>query len=56
MAVIKRVVAIEGDTVEVKGGRLYRNGEQMNEPYTNELAEYELQPLTVSASCHSPGL
>jgi len=47
-AVIKRVVGIAGDTVEVKnGGRLYVNGNLMDEPYTNEVAEYELPALTV---------
>jgi len=46
-AVIKRVVAVAGDTVEVKGGRVYLNGEQQQEPYTAELAQYTLLPLTV---------
>ena len=46
-AVIKRVVGVAGDTVEVHEGRLYLNGQKLNEPYTNELAEYELMPLTV---------
>ena len=30
---IKRVVGIEGDTIEVKGGYFYINGMQANEPY-----------------------
>ena len=30
---IKRVVGIEGDTIEVKDGHLYVNGMQANEPY-----------------------
>ena len=46
-AVIKRVVGVAGDTVQVKAGRLYLNGELQDEPYTNELAEYDLDPLTV---------
>ena len=48
-AVIKRVVAIAGDTVEVKEGTLYVNGVQQEEPYTNEKAEYTLNPMTVPA-------
>lgn len=30
---IKRIVAVEGDTVQVKGGDLYINGEKQIEPY-----------------------
>lgn len=49
-AVIKRVVGVAGDTVEVRNGKLFLNGREMDEPYTNELAEYELTPpLTVPA-------
>lgn len=49
-AVIKRVVAVAGDTVEVKSdGRLYVNGELQEEPFTNEAAEYTLSPLQVPA-------
>ena len=33
---IKRVVAVAGDTVEVKDGKLYVNGEAQDEPYLNE--------------------
>jgi len=48
-AVIKRVVAVAGDTVEVKNGVLYVNGEQQVEPFTNEAAEYTLNPQLVPA-------
>lgn len=30
---LKRVIGIPGDTVEVRGGKLYINGEAMEEPY-----------------------
>lgn len=33
---IKRVIATEGDTVAVRDGYVYRNGEQLNEPYTKD--------------------
>jgi len=46
-ALIKRIVAIEGDEVEVKRGKLYINGDVQDEPYTNEDAEYEFGPVTV---------
>jgi len=46
-ALIKRVVAVEGDTVEVKNKHLYVNGVQQLEKYTNEDPDYTLEPLTV---------
>jgi len=49
-AVIKRVVAVEGDTVEVReGGQLFLNGQLQDEPFTNEAADYILNPLKVPA-------
>jgi signal peptidase I len=44
---IKRVVAVAGDTVEVKGGRLYVNGRPRDEPYIKERPAYTLAPSTV---------
>lgn len=34
---IKRVVALPGETVEVKDDKLYINGEEQNEPYLQEI-------------------
>ena len=34
---VKRVVAVGGDTVEVKDGALYVNGQRQDESYLNEL-------------------
>jgi signal peptidase I len=39
-ALIKRIVAVGGDTVEVKGNHLYVNGELQVENYVNELPDY----------------
>lgn len=44
-ALIKRVVAIAGDTVEVKNNRLFVNGIVQEETYVNDYPEYAL-PLT----------
>lgn len=33
---IKRVIGLPGDTVEVRNGHLYRNGEELIEPYIKE--------------------
>lgn len=32
---VKRVIAVEGDTVDVRNGKVYVNGNILNEPYTN---------------------
>jgi len=50
-ALIKRIVAIEGDEVEVKRGKLYVNGDQQDEPYTAEDANYEFGPVIVPSDC-----
>lgn len=46
-ALIKRIVAIEGDEVEVKSGKLYVNGDESEEPFTAEDAQYEFGPIVV---------
>ncbi|RKN64887.1 signal peptidase I [Paenibacillus ginsengarvi] len=33
---VKRVIGKPGDLIEIKDGQLYRNGEQLNEPYIKE--------------------
>lgn len=32
---VKRVIAVSGDTIDIKDGHVYVNGEAMNEPYVN---------------------
>jgi signal peptidase I len=46
-ALIKRIVAVEGDTVEVKNGKLYIDGKQQDEPFVAEDADYSFGPVTV---------
>jgi len=44
---IKRVVAIGGDTVELRLGRLYVNGKLIEEPYVHEPGLYNMDSFTV---------
>ena len=50
-ALIKRIVAVAGDTIEVKGSKLYVNGQAQEEPYTNERPDYSLEPIKVPVGC-----
>jgi len=51
-ALIKRIVAVEGDVVQVmNGGTLFINGEKQVEPFTNEAAKYNFGPVQVPPGC-----
>ena len=45
--VIKRVVAVEGDRVQVRGGRLYVNGQPQDETYAPEPMRYSLRAIVI---------
>jgi len=44
---IKRVIAVDGDVVEVRDGRVSVNGKVVVEPYLKERPEYPLPPTRV---------
>ncbi|ACK73051.1 signal peptidase I [Gloeothece citriformis PCC 7424] len=46
-AFIKRVIGLPGETVEVKGGRVYINGEALSENYIADQPDYDYGPVTV---------
>ncbi len=48
-ALIKRVVGLPGDRIEVRDGRLWRNGAVVAPDWTAEPIAYSLEPLTVPA-------
>ncbi|MEB3332957.1 MAG: signal peptidase I [Synechococcaceae cyanobacterium] len=48
-ALIKRVVGVAGDQVEVRDGQLWRNGEPAADDWRNQPMEYSFGPLTVPA-------
>ncbi|MBP3941315.1 MAG: signal peptidase I [Christensenellaceae bacterium] len=44
---IKRLIATEGDTVSVSGGKLFLNGEALTEPYLGEAIAYEMEEIVI---------
>jgi signal peptidase I len=53
--IIKRVAALPGETVEVRGRKLFINGRSIEEPYARwaegGLPEGEFGPMAVPANC-----
>ncbi|MFZ5989799.1 MAG: signal peptidase I [Bacillota bacterium] len=41
--IIKRVIGVEGDTVEIRDGKVYVNGEALEEDYINGAATLEVE-------------
>ncbi len=48
---IKRVVGIEGDLIEVKDGKLYRNNEVIDEPFIKEPIRDNFEQYRVKKGC-----
>ncbi|MCL1906094.1 MAG: signal peptidase I [Clostridiales bacterium] len=48
---LKRVIGLPGDTVEIKNGLVYINGEALPEPYLNEQPLYYFEEVTVPQDC-----
>jgi len=44
---VKRIVGIGGDLLEVKGGALFINGLYASEPYRYEFIDYQMEPYRV---------
>jgi signal peptidase I len=45
--IIKRVVGLEGDNIEIKEGSLFRNGEKVSEDYLGEEAFNDFESIVV---------
>jgi signal peptidase I len=45
---MKRIVALEGESLEFRGGLLYVNGTILDEPYVQYRSDWDLPPRTVS--------
>ena len=44
---LKRVIGLPGETVEMKDGNVYIDGNSLNEPYLDEAVDYAFGPVTV---------
>tara|TARA_Y100000588_G_C14167366_1_gene887556 strand:- start:701 stop:1252 length:552 start_codon:yes stop_codon:yes gene_type:complete len=44
---IKRVIAVPGDTIEIKGGVVFVNDEIVDEPYINTVTNHEVELMTI---------
>ena len=51
-ALIKRVVGLPGDKIEISGGKLYRNEKEINEPWIKEPIQYEMEAINNSLDSH----
>lgn len=45
---LKRVVALQGETVEFRQGELYVNGKLLEEPYVLYRSDWELPPRAIA--------
>ena len=53
---LKRIVALEGDTVEFRNGTLLINGKKVDEPYVRYMSNWNLKPRTVAdGNCYVVG-
>ena len=44
---VKRLIGVEGDRIEIKNGTVFRNGTPLVEPYVNQAPDYTLPPVRV---------
>lgn len=52
--IIKRVIGLGGDVIDLKGGRVYRNGLPIDEPYTDQIT-YVIEDGTNTEFPHKVG-
>lgn len=52
VAVLKRILAFEGETVECRSGEFYINGEKLSEPYVKyKSPDWTIRPFRVAEGC-----
>lgn len=53
---LKRIIALAGDTVEFRRGTLFVNGKKQEEPYVRYISDWNLPPRTVApGKCYVVG-
>ncbi|NOZ63658.1 MAG: signal peptidase I [Caldiserica bacterium] len=48
----KRVIALPGETVSVRGGKVFINGVYLYEPYIKSPPKYYLPPIKIPEGCY----
>lgn len=48
VVLLKRVIALEGETIEINDGIVHVNGVQINEPYASHTSDWNLPPRKVA--------
>eukprot|EP00960_Hanusia_phi_P049061 759335-Hanusia_phi.AAC.3 len=48
---IKRIIAVEGDTIKIERGKVYINEQEVQENFINGPPNYDFGPVTVPAGC-----
>ncbi len=49
---VKRIIGVPGDTVEIRRGQVFINGEQIDEPYIIEDSDDDMDPVTVAPNAY----
>lgn len=44
---VKRIVALPGETVEIRQGIIYVNGEALAEPFPHDMTPFDMPPITL---------
>lgn len=44
---VKRIVALPGETVEIRQGVIYVNGEALAEPFPHDMTPFDMAPITL---------
>lgn len=47
---LKRIVALPGETIAITNGMVYINGKPLDEPYVKARARWQLQPITLAGN------